>query len=295
MLLFALPLIIFIYLLTLKNTKKKALRFANFEAIARVRGIGFFSRNIVTTILTILIVTLLILAISGLTLHRLEDASAFSFILAIDTSRSMEAQDIFPNRLDASKELSKNFIDIAPQSTEIGIVAFSGHSFIHKDLTKNKEELKEAINNIEQSSIEGTDIYEAVITSTNLLRGGEGRAIILLSDGQITIGEIDDAIVYANDHDVIINTIAIGTEEGGITSYGISKMDDEPLKALAYNTEGIFFKARDRDALLDSFDKALKLTKRKVPIALSKYLLFAAIIIFIIEYVLTNSRFKLLP
>lgn len=290
------PLIVLIHFLTLKRIKKRALKFANFEAISKITGVEFFSKNIVISLLSIFIVFLLVLSISGLTLHKQADASSFSFILAIDSSRSMEAQDMLPNRLESAKEIAKEFVKVAPQTTAIGVISFSGNSYIHQDLTKNKNLINEAIDNIEQSMIEGTDICEAVITSTNLLRRGEeGKAIVLLSDGQINVGDLEDAITYANDNDVIINTIAIGTEEGGKTSYGLSKLDEDSLKALEYQTGGEFFKAQDKATLSESFNKAMKLTTKKVSIDLSNYLLLATIFFFVIEYVLASSKYRSLP
>ncbi len=294
-LLLIIPLLFLIHLLTLKNTKKKALRFANFEAISKIKGVDFFSKNITVFFLSSFIVFLLVMSVSGLTLHRQIEASSFSFALAIDSSRSMEARDFQPNRLEVAKETAKNFVDTAPATTKIGVVSFSGNSYINKDVSENKDEIKEAINSIEQSFIEGTDIYEVVITSTNLLKNEEAKAIIVLSDGQVTVGSIDDAIKYANENDVIIHTIAVGTEEGGETSYGFSKTDEDALKALAFNTEGKFLKAQDKNALLNSFNEILELTNKKVSVDLSVYLIFISIFIFVVEYILINSRYKLLP
>lgn len=294
-LLLIIPLLFLIHLLTLKNSKKKALRFANFEAISKIKGVNFFSKNLTIFFLSILIVFLLVMAVSGLTLHRQIEASSFSFVLAIDSSRSMEAKDLQPNRLEVAKETAKKFIESVPTTTRVGVVSFSGNSYINKDITGNKEEMKEAIDSIEKSFIEGTDIYEVVITSTNLLKNEEARAIILLSDGQITVGRIDDAIEYANENNVIIHTIAVGTEEGGKTSYGFSKVDEDSLKALAFNTEGKFFKAQDKEALSSSFNEMIKLTTKKISIDLSVYLTLISILIFVIDYFLINLRYKLLP
>lgn len=294
-LLLTIPLIVLVHVITLKNTKKRALKFANFEAIARVRGVEFFSKNIVITLLSLVITTLLILSVSGLTLHIQAKASSFSFVLAIDTSRSMEAQDMSPNRLEAAKATAREFIDAAPMTTEMGIISFSGNSYIEQDLTGRKDQMKAAIDNVQQSSIEGTDIYEAIITSTNLLRSESSRAIILLSDGQMTVGETDEVIRYANNNDILIHSIVIGTEEGGKTSYGVSKVDEESLQALAYNTEGEFFRARDKETLSESFNGILKLTNRKVSINLAPYLILAAILFFIATYVLINTRYRIFP
>ncbi len=293
--LLAIPLFVLVYFLSLKAVRKRALSFANFEAIARIKGIDLFSKNLVIPLISILIIFLLTLTLSGLTLHIQKKASSFSFVLAIDSSRSMEAEDMIPNRLEAAKQVAIDFINDLPFSTKISIVSFSGNTFIEQGLTIDKDKMKRAIRGIEQSSIEGTDVPEAIITSTNLLKNEDSKAIILLSDGQITAGRVDYAIEYANDNDVLIHTIAIGTEEGGKTSYGLSKLDEDALKAISYNTGGEFFKVTNKKDLSESFNKIMTLTKKKVSIDTSHYLLIVATFLFIIEYILINTKYRALP
>ena len=289
------PVIIFIHFLTLRGKRKKALKFANFDAIARARGVDLLSKNIVLLVISIVIVFLLVLAFAGLTLHMKKRASSFSFVLAIDSSRSMSADDIAPTRFDAAKSVAKEFIDDAPSFTQIGIISFSGNSIIEKEVTGDKNALKSSINFLEISEMEGTDIFEAVITSTNLLGDEESRAIIILSDGQLNVGTIDEAVDYANKNDVVVNTIAFGTEEGGRTSYGISKVDKDALEALAYHTEGNFYSAESRDALRESFDEILSVDTKKVSIDLRGYLMLAVFILFLALYVLMNTRYRTIP
>jgi len=279
----------------LKNTKRKALSFANFEAISRIKGIDLFSKNLTTFLLDISIVFLLVMAASGLTLHKQADASSFSFVLAIDSSRSMEAQDMQPNRIDAAKEVAKDFVELSPLTTKTGVVSFSGTSYINQEITDNKDKIKEAIESIEISEAEGTDVFEVVVTSANLLKNENGKSVIMLSDGQVTVGRIQEAIDYANENNIIIHTIAIGTLEGGKTSYGVSKLDEDSLKALAYNTQGNFSKASDKETLSESFNSILRLTKMKVSIELSSYLLLTAIILFLVSYILTEMRYRIFP
>ena len=77
-----------------------------------------------------------------------------------------------------------------------------------------------------------------------------------------------------------------------MTSYGFSKLDEDSLKALAYNTEGVFSRARSREELSNSLDDIIQKTRRKVGIELDAYLLIASIILFTIEYFLINSRYR---
>lgn len=294
-LLLVIPFFILIHVLSLRSTRRKALSFANFEAISRIKGIELFSKNITTLFLSVVIIFLLIFSISGLTLHTQATASSFSFVLAIDSSRSMEAKDMNPSRIEVAKQVAKEFVDASPATTRIGVVSFSGNSYINQDITENKDLVKDAINGIEISLIEGTDIYEVLITSTNLLKNEESRAIILLSDGQLNVGELDKAVQYANDNDVFIHTIVVGTKEGGKTTFGVSKVDEDALKALSYNTEGEFFNATNKATLSDSFNKALKLTKKKVSVELAPYLLLTSLVLFLVEYFLINMKYRIFP
>lgn len=294
-LLLVIPIFFLIHFLSLSNRKKVALRFANFDAIARVEGVDFFSKNIMMLSLSLIIVSLMILAVSGLTFHTFKQSTSFSFVIAIDHSQSMQANDIYPDRLTASKKVAMDFVDAISYGVDIGVVSFSGNSYIKQDMSQDKSDIKNAIENIELSQFGGTNIYEAVITSTNLLKNKENKTIVLLSDGQINIGTIEDTINYANTNDVIVHTIAVGTKEGGETDYTISKVDEETLKSVSDRTGGDYFAAETSGALTESFEEILKLTKKKVSIGLSNYLIIFAVILFILKFFLTNTRYFPLP
>lgn len=287
-----LPLFIFIHFATIKSTKNTALRFANFDAISRIKGVDFFSKNIFILTLACAIIFFLIMSASGLRLHTTIKASSYSFIIAIDSSKSMEANDFLPNRMEAAKKAAINFIDVLPLTSRAGIISFSGNVLIEQGITESKSLLKASVRDMTISDIAGTDIVEAVITSSNLLNSEETKAIILISDGQINVGGIEEAISYANDNNIVIHTIAIGTAGGGQTSYGLSKVDEDSLSGLAYNTGGEFFRAHDEAQLLNSFNDAIKSTERKVAINLAQYLLIIGILLFTLEYFLINSRYR---
>lgn len=294
-LLFAIPLVFLIHFLALGSKRKNALRFANFDAIARIEGIDFFSKNVVLLLLNVVIICSLIFALSGFTLHTTAQTSEFSFVIALDSSQSMEANDMSPNRLTASKRTINDFIDYVPVDVRIGIISFAGSTTIHQDLTERKDEIKRGVNEIRVGNFGGTDIYEAVLTGTNLLKNEAHKAIILVSDGQINVGNIDDAIDYANDNDVIVHSVGIGTEEGGQTSIGFSKLDEDSLKSISYNTNGAYFRAVDEKNMTNIFLGVLDLTERKVSIELMDYLLLFAVILLIFEFFLSNTKYVSLP
>lgn len=289
--LFLIPFFFMIHFLSLSNRKKTALRFANFDAISRIRGIDFFSKNLIVLFFNVLIIFLIILALSGLNMQITKQVSSFSFVIAIDNSESMLADDFSPDRITVAKELAEEFVDRIPVGSKIGVVSFSGNSYIEQDMSMDKVIVKNSINSIEIKGWGGTDVYEALITSANMLEGDDNKAVIILSDGQINIGKIEDMISYSQKKEILIHTIAIGTKEGGNTPYAVSKLDEDFLNALAYNTGGRFFSAQNRDELFQSLLEALNITERKVSIDLVSYLILFVILLFTIEVILTSTRY----
>lgn len=281
-LLFIIPILIFFHFYNLKNLRGKAVRFANFEAIARVRGIDIYSKNIITLIINVLIIVSLVFSLSGFTLHMEMEASSFSYAIAIDSSESMGARDLKPDRLTAAKESAKEFIDSLPTGTMVGVISFASNTIIEKKLSDNKDSLKFSIDNIKLTNIGGTDIFEAYRTSSIILNKEPNKALIILSDGQINIGKIDEVVTEALRDEVIIHTIGIGTVSGGNASFGISKLDEDSLKSLAYSTNGMYFNVADEYKMKDSFKEIIPLTSKIAAINLSFYMIVLTIILFII-------------
>lgn len=287
-LLFIIPFIIFFHFYSLNNLRGKAVRFANFEAIAKVRGIDLYSKNLLSLALSILIVVSLVFSLAGLTLHMEMKATSFSYIVVIDSSQSMGATDLNPDRLSAAKESAREFIDTLPIGTKAGITSFSGNSKIEAKLTDNKGSLKSAIDGIKITDYGGTDIYEAYTTSLMILGNSPNKAIIILSDGQINIGNIEEVVRNAMMDNVVIHTIGIGTIAGGNTSFGLSKLDEDSLKSLAYSTKGEYFNVESKDKMKESFKEIIPLTVKIGEINLSFYLIILTIILFILSLLINN-------
>jgi Ca-activated chloride channel homolog len=289
--LFVIPVLIFFHFFGLKNIRGKSLKFANFEAIARIKGIDLYSKNIMVLLFNILIIALIIFSLSGMTLYKELPASSFSFVIAIDNSDSMSAKDFVPDRLSAAKETAATFVDSLPADSYVGIISFSGDTTLTGEITKNKLDLKSSINDIQLSSVGGTDIIDAITNSINMLKNEERKSVILISDGQINVGTIGDAIKAASENKVVVHTLGIGTLEGGETSFGLSKLDEDSLKSLAYNTGGKYFKIENNQELKSSFDQIIEVTQRTGKIDLTAYLLILVVFLFLIkEFLLSINK-----
>lgn len=274
---------------------RQAISFANFDAIARIKGVDLYSKNITVLILSSLIVVCIALSVSGAILQIDRQVSNFSFVIAIDSSKSMEANDFYPDRLSFAKQNAVDFVDNVPFGTNMAVISFSGSSIIEQPITNDKQELKNSINGISLTSIGGTDIYEAIVTSINLLINEKSKAMILISDGQVNTVSIDYAIDYAKRNNLVVYSIAIGTNLGGNTSYGLSKLDEDSLKSISFNTGGQYFNITNKDELKNALNSTIGTKVAQVSIDLKEYLLMFSLILFIFLFVLINTRFRIFP
>lgn len=295
-LLLLVPFFIFIYFFSLIYNKKKAIVFANFEAMERFYDIKIFSKNFLALYANLFILILLIFTLAGTAISFNADTSAFSYVIAIDTSGSMSSVDVIPSRLEAAKNEAKNFIDLLPVGVEVGIIEFSGDARVLQTLDSSKIKLKMALDSVDYGTVQGTNIYNALLAANKLFGLRQMKSIILISDGQLNAADVPQIIRYVNRNNLIVNTIAIGTEEGGLTEFNtISKVDEDFLKSLSFNSDGQFFRVKDIKEMDESFNLLINKTNKKVSIDITFYLLLVAIGLFTVLWVLYNLRFKIVP
>lgn len=295
------PFLVLIYFFSLKLSRRKALIFANFEAIEKFAHKKILSKNLTLLILRCLAIIFLVFSVVGIKYNYDAKVSSFSYVIAIDSSGSMLALDIPPNRLEAAKDSAIAFIQALPLNSKVGIVDFSGATFIRSTIIQDKEKIIESIRHINISLVGGTAIGDAIITSTNLLTSAtQARAVIILTDGQNNVGATTpEAIDFANYNNIIINTIAVGTKEGGFfKSYNesvTSIVDEESLKQIAGFTKGKYFLGDSPKALVDAFNSINDLKQGKIAFDVSLYSLFIGISILLLEFILFNTKFRTLP
>jgi Ca-activated chloride channel homolog len=87
-------------------------------------------------------------------------------MLAIDMSGSMRAADIAPNRFTAAKEAAKGFVADMPRHTRVGIVALAGTALVVQPLTDDREQLTQALDNLQlqRGTALGSGIVVALAT-----------------------------------------------------------------------------------------------------------------------------------
>jgi len=297
----AIPLLILAHFISLRFTTKKALKFANFKAIEYITGKRILSKNYIMLALRIFTLLLIILAVSGAVLWYEGEASDVDYMLAIDSSGSMLADDYKPNRLESAKNAASLFISSISGETEVGVLSFAGVSFIKQRPTKDIFMASRAVENITIEMVGGTAIGSAIISSTNLLTdSGRSNVIILLTDGQNNVGpSVDEAILYANENHVTVYTIGMGTEEGGelsdIDVAFVSKLDSETLNRIAEETNGKYYRARNESELSEVYETIALSSVKKISFDLSLAFLLIVTILLFVEWGLINTKYRTLP
>jgi len=192
-----------------------------------------------------------------------------TIMLAIDVSYSMNATDVSPSRIQAAQDAASRFLDIVPDGTKVGLVAFSGAAHVAITPTTDRSQVKQAIADLQLGP--GTAIGEAILASLAQLprvaaapvpagAAGSGPSasqaagsIVLLSDGKTTEGRPDaDGATAAKAAGVPVSTIAFGTATGTVNVQGQTipvPVDTAALKAVADATGGKFFAAASADEL----------------------------------------------
>jgi Ca-activated chloride channel homolog len=300
--LLSIPVLILLHFYSLRFTRRRAIQFANFEALKRVgtglRGGQVLSKNYILLILRVVVIVLIVCSLCQMKLWYVGKAHSFDYVLAIDASGSMLADDLKPNRMDAAKESALNFIDLVEGRPKIAVMSFAGVSFIKLRLNSDKILLKEAIRSIPIEYSSGTAVGEAIVSAANLFENEDvSRAIILLTDGQSTVGiPVSQGIKYAKDNHVIIHTIGIGTEEGGSIAGMLTTINDEELNLIASETGGNYYRVSNKDQLKEAYSEiATSFEEKLKPLNLSIVFLIVAFIILFIEWTLVNTKYRTIP
>jgi Ca-activated chloride channel family protein len=137
-------------------------------------------------------------------------------VVAIDTSKSMLAEDIAPNRLARAKLAALELMQRA-RSDRLGVVAFAGSAFLQCPLTIDDAAFRQSVEALNVNIIPqgGTAIAEAIETALTAFKEEDNyKVLVLFTDGEDHDSGALEAAEKAAKAGMRIFTIGIGTAEG---------------------------------------------------------------------------------
>ncbi len=308
-----LPALFFFFRIAARRRRKAEDLFADHPLWQRLRGgVSDGRRRLEPVIL---------LAVTGLLVFSLlqprwgydwQDITrrGIDLVAVVDTSRSMLAADVPPDRLARARRILEELARRV-RGDRLGLVAFSGSAFTLCPLTLDRGAFRMFINDLTAETIPrgGTDIAAGIRKAIEAFDpdGEQHRAILVISDGENLEGDYRAAAEAARERGIVIYAIGVGTTEGTPivleTSAGttylkdregnivVSRLDETILQEIALLTGGAYHRAapdgREVDLIYDDRiarleGKELEETRRKIyrhryqfPLALALLLLAA--------------------
>jgi Ca-activated chloride channel family protein len=278
-----LPLLVLLYLWVLKRKRKTTVRLSSVALAKLAAGTGPGWRRHVPPLLLLLALGTLLLAVARPMATLTLPLSERTIMLAMDVSGSMRAEDVKPNRLVASQEAARAFVNNLPREVRVGVVSFAGTAAVVQAPTDSREDVLKAIDRfqLQRGTATGSGIILSLATlfpddgieiqhitgqrsfpgNNNNIAKKEAKpftpvpagsyasaAVIMLTDGQRTTGPDPlDAAKMAAERGIRVYTVGIGTKGGEVIGFeGWSmrvRLDEETLKNISVLTQGEYFYA----------------------------------------------------
>ena len=204
-------------------------------------------------------------------------ARGVDVFIAMDTSRSMLAEDVPPSRLSRAKRALSLLIQKL-EGNRVGIIAYAQFAAIQCPLTVDTEAARMFLDILDVNTIpvQGTSIGDAIRLGLKSFpkESKGGKAIVLLTDGEDHESDPIAAAKESKEEGVVVFTIGIGTtkgevikkrdDRGKVTEFHkfkgemvLSRLDDALLTKIATITGGKYFRASSTDKEIDEIADVL--------------------------------------
>ncbi len=265
LLLLLIPLAVAGYLALQRRRQADALRFASLATLASVAPEApGWRRHVPAALLGLALLSLLVALARPEATFSVPRERA-SVMLVTDTSGSMAATDVEPDRISAAREAADAFLGQVPAKIRVGLVAFASSSAVLQTPTVDRAAVRDALGTIEAGGGTATgDGIEAGLKALNAQNQNRSEAdripgaIVLLSDGKATSGADPAGVAQeARKAQIPVYTVALGTLDGTITTPDGQQLSVPPdldaLREIADISGGKAFDAPSADALKSAY------------------------------------------
>ncbi len=266
-LLLGLPLLPALFVAWRRRRLRLLQMFGDLPLLRRLSSEAGLERQIVRLTLLVLAALFLILALArpqwGAKAEQVIRRGV-DVIVAVDTSPSMLAEDVKPNRLAQARAAVLQLLDLL-RGDRIGLVAFSGAADVTCPLTLDYAAAGLFVDVLDTDLIpvRGTAIAEAIRVATAAFESSERRykVLILITDGEDHEGDVEAAARAAASEGVVIHAVGIGSPSGepiplrnargDVTGYKedgehrkvTTRLDETALAGIAAATGGRYFRS----------------------------------------------------
>lgn len=269
-LLLLIPLLLLLYLYRNALQKKQLKRYGDPQLMALLMPRISLARRVWHIVLQLTALTLCIFMLAGpqfgSKLEKIKRQGS-ELMIALDVSRSMNAQDIAPSRMDKSKQTLSKLIDELSDD-KIGLIVFAGDAFTQLPITADYVSAKMFLNTISTDlvPVQGTAIGKALDLAMRSFgaKTEADRAVIVITDGE---NHEDDALAKAKaclEQGVRVHVIGMGLPKGAPIPSGrpndfhkdkegnvvISKLNEEMCQQIAQAGGGIYVRSDNSNAAL---------------------------------------------
>jgi Ca-activated chloride channel family protein len=262
------------YLVAQRRRRRYVVRFTNLDLLENVVADSPRWRRHIPAALTLLALSALVVGMARPQVAVAVPRQEATVILAMDSSGSMTATDVAPDRMTAAREAASSFVKGLPDGFRVGVVSFSNEADVVVPPTADHDQALRGLSALRADN--GTALGDAIARSVDLgvtsldqqLAANSSDTpvvVLLLSDGANTTGDYQplEAAQKAKDAGVPVYTVALGTDAGtvqGPDGFGGVRTirvppDPETLSRVAELTGGKFFAAADQNALKSVYDQ----------------------------------------
>jgi Ca-activated chloride channel family protein len=246
------PALIVFFWWTARQRARQAEQFVSARLLSRLTAGQSRRRRQARAGLLILAVALVLVALArpqwGFNWEEAKQRG-LDIIVAIDTSRSMLATDVAPNRLERAKLEALSLMGRA-KTDRLGLIAFAGSAFLQCPLTLDDEAFRQSVGTLDTAIIPqgGTALAEAIRTATEAFGKSDGdhQALILFTDGEDHAPDAAAAARAAAAAGIRIFTVGFGTPEGEL----LRVRDEQGRETFVKDEAGNVVKSRLNESLL---------------------------------------------
>lgn len=273
----------------------------------------FIKLGVRTLFLALIIVAILGPSFGGS--KREVKAIGKDIMICIDLSKSMDAFDIQPTRLEKVKNEMKKLV-AAFNSDRIGLIIFGSEAFMQCPLTYDQNALNLFIETMNTGLVPvgGTEFGPALRMALNKLTNEKehigdtkSKIIVLISDGEDFGKDTDEYVKEIEKNNIRLFTLGVGTERGGNIYAGsgvkkdkdgspvVSKLNSRSLREIADKTGGQYFEINesrnDVSRMINTISRIEGELRdaRLVDVTANKYFYFlaGAVVLFLLDIMLS--------